>query len=81
MSMHSHIFSCESALVLSRGPLKRRRAELHFDTKKKSKGAEMSDKGTIQLVPCAVEAISLNSEQICNAQTSAMALGPPAGKC
>ena len=61
--------------------MERRRAGLHFDTKNKRKGAEMSDTGTIQFVPRAVKVISFNSGQICDTHTSAMALGPPVGKC
>ena len=43
MSMYNCIFSCEIAIVLSQVPLKRGRAELHIDTKNKTKRAEMTD--------------------------------------
>ena len=42
------IFQCELAIVLSQVPLKRERAELHTDTKNKTKRAEITDTEIIQ---------------------------------
>ena len=66
----------ELVLILSQGPLKRRRAEVHSDTKNAAKGAGMTNTQMIQfsaLMP------SLNLGQICNTQNSAMAFGPEVG--
>ena len=41
--MYNCIFKCEIAIVISRVPLKGGKAELHIDTKNKTKRAEMTD--------------------------------------
>ena len=46
--MYNCNFYCELALVLSQAPLKRRRAEVHNDTKNATKGAGMTDVRMIQ---------------------------------
>jgi hypothetical protein len=47
--MYNRIFQCELAIVLPKVTLKRRRAELHIDTKNKTKRAEMTDAEMIQI--------------------------------
>ena len=59
-------------------PLKRGRAELHFDTKNKTKCAEMT--GDDKVFGCVWLRASLNWGQISNYQTSARGLGPRVGK-
>ena len=46
--MYNCNFYCELVLILSQVPLKRGRAELHIDTKNKTKAAETANRETIQ---------------------------------
>ena len=48
--MYGCNFYCELAVVLSWVPLKRRRAELHIDTKNKTTGAEIANTEMIQIL-------------------------------
>ena len=48
--MYGCKFYCELAVVLSLVPLKRRRAELHIDTKKQAVGAEIAGTEMIQIL-------------------------------
>ena len=50
MSMYNYSFCCELVLSLSWVPLKRRRAELHIDTKNKTEGAKLAGGEMIQFL-------------------------------
>ena len=77
MSMYDCIFQCELSLILSQVLLKRGRAELHIDTKSKTKNAEITD---TEIISCVWLMSSLTLGHICNTQNSTVALDPRVGK-
>jgi hypothetical protein len=78
--MYNYIFWCELVIVLPKVPLKRRRAELHIDTKNKTKCAEMTDAKDDPHFSHIWLMVSLNWGQTSNSQNSARALDPQVGK-